>query len=71
MYLNTFKSSFSVQNSIKVQIKSLKFLNGWKSKKQQKENKNGFLVEVQSTDYRKGLTGDTLNGLLLINITVY
>lgn len=56
-----------MQNSMKVHIKSLKSLNGCESK-----NKAGFLDEVQSTDCtEKGLIGYNLNGLPLINITVY
>ena len=69
--LNSFKSSFSVQNSIKVQKKSLKFLRGRESKKQKEEKNWVPSWSAEHWLYRKGLKGDNLNGLLLINITVY
>jgi len=47
LYLN---GSLTMENSIKVQIKSLRALSGHKSKEHQEKNKTGFLAEVQSTD---------------------
>lgn len=49
-----------MQNSMKVQIKALKFLNGRESKKQQEEKKNGFLVEVQSIDCTEKVSQETI-----------
>lgn len=59
LYLNIFKNSFTMQNSIKVQIKSLKALSGHKSKEHQEKNKIEFLAEVQSTDCTEKVSQET------------
>lgn len=48
-----------MQNSIKVQIKSLRALSGHKSKEHQEKNKTGFLAEVQSTDCTEKVSKET------------